>query len=64
MVRAERPHGRGQRFLIAGRMASSVRAGAFGMAIDPSGDWVRPLLTGSGGRGLPACEQKFALDLK
>jgi hypothetical protein len=25
---SERPHGRGQRFLIAGRMASSVRAGA------------------------------------
>jgi hypothetical protein len=34
------------------------------MAIDPRGDWVRPRLTGSGGRGLPACEQKFALDLK
>jgi hypothetical protein len=34
------------------------------MAIDPRGDWVRPRLTGSGGRGLPACEQKFALDLE
>src|SRR5262249_10662909 len=36
-----------------GRMASSVPAGAFGMAIDWSGDWVRLRLTGSGGRGLP-----------
>ena len=45
-------------------MASSVRAGAFGMAIDPRADWVRPQLTGPVGRGLLGYEQKFALDLK
>jgi hypothetical protein len=34
------------------------------MAIGSGGSWQRPRLTGPAGQVLPACEQKFALDLK
>src|SRR6516164_4189789 len=61
-----RTHGRRRRrFLVAGRrMVSSVRAGAFTMAIGLRGRCERPRLTGTAGGVLPAREQKFALDLK
>src|SRR6516165_2660882 len=60
-----RVQGRGQRLLVAGRrIVSSVRARAFAMAIGPGGSLERPRLTGSAGRVLLACKQKFALDLK
>jgi hypothetical protein len=34
------------------------------MLIGHGGSWERPRLTRPAGRVLPACEQKFALDLK
>src|SRR5262249_10151359 len=58
-------HRRRQQFLVSGRrVASSVRAGGFAMAIGAGGSLQRPRLTGSAARGLPARGQKFALDLK
>jgi len=59
-------HGGRQRLLVAGhRIVSSVRAREFAMAIGPGGSLERLRLTGSAGRSLPACRQKFAaLELK
>ena len=34
------------------------------MAMGPGGSLERPRLIGSAGQGLPACGQKFALNLK
>src|SRR5262249_6101593 len=62
-IRPERwANGPGQQFLVGG--GRSVRAGGFAIAIDLSGGWEHAQLTGSVGRGLPGCQQKFALDLK
>jgi hypothetical protein len=54
-----------RRFLVAGqRIVSAVRARGYFVTSGLSGSWKRPQLTGSAGGILPACEQKFGLDLK